>query len=517
MRQLPKKLTALLAAAALCLAAPVGALADGPSVLYTFAEEYQAALSEPLEITTFDDDGTAAAATVTTTGDSTEVTEEGYYTVTIPATVSVSDASKAETFALSGKLQPYRKLTIDVSTANYANNSDHLKCGSATLPYTLSASSSDSSLTITNDKSYTATTDSTAQDFSADLSVQLADGADPSVSGEYTDTLTFTMACEKVTKAYTTVNVTREGMTGTTSGSYDLTPGEKLTLEDLYNLGIVGHQEGDNDGRWKYRWKEPDVTVPEDPNETFEIKLERKQVYLNLNSLYYNPETRMYEKSTNLLNNHGGEGGKVMATVEIWVNDEQVTTKNTNGTISTDHVDIANTFAYGSSYEFKNIKVASGYKLVGYFVNTETDDELEDKMKSSSIEDIRNKFTNYTDVNNQDITALEISGKLTGCVSYTSAGQLIQTLYLVFEPTITTSDTGTTAEQSLTITDTMRDYFAAIETGDDPATDSPAEDAEDAEDADTTAETPETAPEDGYDSDDDDVVDEYPVVFFETE
>lgn len=150
MRQLPKKLTALLAAASLCLAAPVGALAAGPSLMDTFAEEYQSALSEPMEITTFEDDGTATAATVSTEDDKTTVEKADYYTVTIPATVSVSDANKDATFTLSGKLEKYQKLTITVSTDNYVNNSDHLRCGSVTLPYTLSATSSD--LTIDNDK-----------------------------------------------------------------------------------------------------------------------------------------------------------------------------------------------------------------------------------------------------------------------------------------------------------------------------------------------------------------------------
>ncbi len=76
-----------------------------------------------------------------------------------------------------------------------------------------------------------------------------------------------------------------------------------------------------------------------------------------------------------------------------------------------------------------------------------------------------------------------------------------------------TSSTGTTAEQSLTITDTMRDYFADLYPEDETTdTDVAAEDTED-----TATEIPETALDDGYDSYDDYVVDEYPVVFFETD
>ncbi len=243
MRQLPKKLTALLAAAALCLAAPVGALADGPSVLYTFAEEYQAALSEPMEITTFDDDGTAVQATTSTVNGETTVKEDDYYTVTIPATVSVSgtDASGNPTqdFTLSGTLQPYRKLKITVSTGDKdADDNDCLKCGSATLAYTLSATSSDNSLTIdSNGKEYSAESDASEKDFSANLSVSLAADANPSVSGEYSDTLTFTMECEK--KTYTVVyNGNGADVTGTmANGTFNCGEDAKLAENKYTKAG----------------------------------------------------------------------------------------------------------------------------------------------------------------------------------------------------------------------------------------------------------------------------------------
>ena len=547
MRQLPKKLTALLAAASLCLAAPVGALADTPSVLYTFAEEYQAALSEPLEITTFDDDGTAAAATVTETGDSKEVTEEGYYTVTIPATVSVSDTSKDATFTLSGKLQPYRELKITVSTGTKdEKGNDCLKCGSATLPYTLSAESSDDSLTIDNgSKKYSAESNATEKDFSANLSVKLADDANPSVSGEYTDTLTFTMDCKK--KKYTVV-YNGNGADGAMDNS-NFNCGEDATLaenkytktgykfagwstqkdpatfDDLYadkadvkalttdadkkvtlyaqwghEYKVVVRYEGVEDNfadaetktdfdkvlkegstfTWNCatadanpkKWQTVAAlskTVGKE-DETFDVKVLRQQYRVDLNGYAVDEAGKRI----------GGANIDGFARANVWVNDELVS--GPNGVI-----DYFAWQRYGSTFRAELIdgSITEGYvcENVVYTTSETINGTIYGILKGANYK------TDSTDPYYYDsVTFVFKKNSTTG-----------------------TDSTETIAEQSLTITDTMRDYFADLYPEDETADTDAAEDAED-----TTA-TPETAPDDGYDSYDDYVVDEYPVVFFETE
>ena len=491
MRQLPKKLTALLAAASLCLAAPVGALADTPSVLYTFAEEYQAALSEPLEITTFDDDGTAAAATVSTEDNKTTVTETGYYTLTIPATVSVSDASKDATFTLSGTLEKYRELTITVSTGTKdEKGNDCLKCGSATLPYTLSAKSDDGSLTIDNAKrEYSAESDATEKTFSANLSVKLDTDANPSVSGEYKDTLTFTMDCKKTTTTihvlYETVDSTKSVESGSAPDYPRVSDWEEHTTENM------------------------EVIPGDDPlSKTIPIAIkgdETTNLWENTSShVTWNAETKQYEayfyrKMCSIdLNGAVWDGQKYQsasssehAAANIYLDGKQIT----SGPVK----DFYTGYSCGMRYEFKDFVEDDGYELIGWtWGSPETNErhtwtEGEEKIISGVLPG-ENNGTPYPN-------------KTYGAIS----------VYLIVKAKDSTDTQGSTAatpaEQSLTITDTMRDYFADLYPEDDAAdTDAAAEDAEP-----TTTETPETTPDDGYDSYDDYVVDEYPVVFFETD
>lgn len=496
MRQLPKKLTALLAAASLCLAAPVGALADTPSVLYTFAEEYQTALSEPLEITTFDDDGTATAATVSTEDNKTTVEETGYYTVTIPATVSVSgtdtSGNPTQDFTLSGTLQPYRKLMITVETGTKdEKGNDCLKCGNATLAYTLTASNP-TNLTLDNDKKeYSAKSDAEKKDFSANLSVKLDTDANPSVSGEYSDTLTFTMECQKTTTTIHVLYETVESTQGVTSGDEALGYPrnskweERDTIEVPPNeLGTITSKTIANEDQSLSLWE----------NKTAEVKYNEKD------DGYKNEYVaRFYRKMCAIdLNGAVWDGQKYQsesksehAAANIYLDEKQIT----SGPVK----DFFTGYSCGMRYEFKDFVVDEEYELIGWTLGLPETNELhtwtdgEEKIISDILPG-ENNGTPYTN-------------KTYGAIS----------VYLIVKAKDSTGTQGTTAatpaEQSLTITDTMRDYFADLYPEDETTdTDAAAEDAED-----TAAETPETALDDGYDSYDDYLVDEYPVVFFETE
>ena len=493
MRRKLQRFVGLIAAAALCAAIPAGAAAAEPNMLWDFGQEFDTSIAEPMEITTFDTGDTGTS--VVTTGADTTVENTGYYTVTIPATVSVSgtDASgkPGANFTLSGTVNPYRKLTIKLSSAH----GDKLVCGTSTLGYTLSATNP-SEVTISNDsKTYSVNTDSTSKTFSANLAVEVTDA--PTVSGEYSDTLTFTMDCQKVTQNYTvkTIKQGTDSTTETKTGA--LTPGEKLTLKDLYDLGIIGNSEGDNDGRWEYRWEEPDVTVPTDPDTPLNVTLNRKQVYLNLNALYYNTNIGRYKKSTNLRTE--GDSGPTMAYVNLKINEVQTGLENEAGGTNYELMDYARAHPYGTNYEFYDIRVQPGYKLIGYFYNLENDSEVVDPMTKDQLE----QRTGYTRLDTVDNTTT-IKGKLEGYVRYVEAKQLMQTLYLVFEPV----DTGTTTTQTLpddgtTMMDAMR---VTMESQLSDLTDDVAEP------------TPETAT-DAPDSPalvDEYAVDDYPVVFFDT-
>lgn len=208
MRQNCKKLLGLLAAVALWLAAPTAARAAQPDAapensFYLYDEEYGYYDADNPPWAYYDWSDSAEAVyldpyvSTFSSGDeiTTEIESIGSYKITIPANVTWSDSSenKEKMFQMTGTLEPYRRLTVGVYKGKLA-------CGDQTLDYTLTASSSDSNLTVeANNTTCKADTDASKKDFTANYTLKVTD--DAAVSGEYTDKLTFLIEC--VPKTYT--------------------------------------------------------------------------------------------------------------------------------------------------------------------------------------------------------------------------------------------------------------------------------------------------------------------------
>lgn len=218
MRQNCKKLLGLLAVVALWLAAPTAARAAQPDAapensFYLYDEEYGYYDADNPPWAYYDWSDSAEAVylepyvSTFSSGDeiTTEIESIGSYKITIPANVTWSDSSenKETMFQMTGTLEPYRRLTVGVYK-------DKLACGDQTLDYTLTASSSDSNLTVESDNTTCkADTDASKKDFTANY--KLAVTGTPTVSGEYTDTLTFLIEC--VPKTYTITYHINDGTT----------------------------------------------------------------------------------------------------------------------------------------------------------------------------------------------------------------------------------------------------------------------------------------------------------------
>lgn len=218
MRQNCKKLLGLLAVVALWLAAPTAARAAQPDAapensFYLYDEEYGYYDADNPPWAYYDWSDSAEAVylepyvSTFSSGDeiTTEIESIGSYKITIPANVTWSDSSenKETMFQMTGTLEPYRRLTVGVYK-------DKLACGDQTLDYTLTASSSDSNLTVeANNTTCKADTDASKKDFTANYTLKVTD--DAAVSGEYTDKLTFLIEC--VPKTYTITYHINDGTT----------------------------------------------------------------------------------------------------------------------------------------------------------------------------------------------------------------------------------------------------------------------------------------------------------------
>lgn len=275
MKHCGKILRTLLLAAALCLVVGGGVLAEEPA---------------------------------TTTGSPYE--EEGYYTITIPTDVSVSETDGTGTLNITGKLEDHNVLEVDVSSANDYK----LTYAGENLPYTItngketwSSNEGGHELTYSTEDSDDALTINTT------LNVALAPGATATMSGVYTDTLTFTL--DLVKRAYT-INVYYEQMTSwgeyriadrkekrnfpeitekpNNSFTKALKPGEETTLK----LSELVENYSESDGQWETRYVENasetgaqaigkyvdrTYTVTPGDKSTISVQVYRKMVWLDMN------------------------------------------------------------------------------------------------------------------------------------------------------------------------------------------------------------------------------------------
>ena len=104
--------------------------------------------------------------------------EEGSYTVTVPADVKVNEASKTGTLEIKGTLDACYNLEIKIASTN---GYQVKTAGGSALDYTIS----DKSIVFSKEAG------SNAKDYSYTLNIDVT--GTPVVSGTYTDTLTFTM------------------------------------------------------------------------------------------------------------------------------------------------------------------------------------------------------------------------------------------------------------------------------------------------------------------------------------
>ena len=128
---------------------------------------------------------------------SQEYKVEGSYEINIPATVTVTDKESGN-LGVTGTVQPYHKLNVGISSEN--SDKYTLKCGSHQVNYTISADGLINEADGTKQFTYSADTEAT--NFSKNITVTATDTSDATVSGEYTDILTFTLECQP-TKLFT--------------------------------------------------------------------------------------------------------------------------------------------------------------------------------------------------------------------------------------------------------------------------------------------------------------------------
>lgn len=195
MKHCAKKLLGLAFALALCLAVGGTALAQTPE----FAD-VPAALPEQ-EMLAYEPNVTTAGKT-TTTGD---LATDGY-TVTIPTTVEVSSTTNTGTLPVRAQLKQYRTLNIGIAS-DHDWNLRH-ESGQAQVGYTLSTEDSETDTAIayydpynkilyyhtaalrTDDPKYDSTAN--ARNFTTNFSVKVTDLSHATMSGTYSDKLTFT-------------------------------------------------------------------------------------------------------------------------------------------------------------------------------------------------------------------------------------------------------------------------------------------------------------------------------------
>ena len=158
--------------------------------------------------------------------------EEGSYTVTVPADVKVNEASKTGTLEIKGTLDACYNLEINIASAN----SYKLVNGSYNLTYTLS----DTSVVFSKEAG------STAKDYSYTLNIDVT--GTPVVSGTYTDTLTFTMDAKNYEA---TTHKLKFDANCSSDESLVISTSEKfVTSGEAYGLLPTPHRDGYDFAGW---------------------------------------------------------------------------------------------------------------------------------------------------------------------------------------------------------------------------------------------------------------------------
>ena len=215
MKHCVKKLLSLAFALALCLAVGGIALAETPEQ----------------EVLAYEQNVTTAADVPNTTGN----LERDGYTVTIPTTVTVESESATGKLTVNAQLKQYRTLNIGIASKNSWKLAydDATAADTPQVGYTLTTEDYENRTAIayyedntlhygtgeldSTDPKYDSTTG--ARKFATNFSVNVKDPSQATMSGTYSDTLTFTFDLVKHCVTYT-INVYEQKLQLTNSGAH---------------------------------------------------------------------------------------------------------------------------------------------------------------------------------------------------------------------------------------------------------------------------------------------------------
>lgn len=364
------------------------------------------------------------------------------YTVTIPSAVAFAEGKTEQTLTISGTLGKYRTLDVTVASANdYALKyaSDPTNNALPSLDYTLKCADTnqdfDSETKGKNTLSYTTDADENNA-IKTTLNAEITSDLDTAtMSGSYTDNLTFTFDCKKRTQECT-INVYYETMDTIATGEiterkrnseWTETPyvmketlnlGEEHTfaLTDLFKKGTTVDENA-----WESEMLDPEThtyvertySITPTLNETnYEIKVYRKLVWLDLNYIIYDSTS-----------------SKPLGTVDQGSEHEVATTwftiNNESGTTIHDHWKM---HPYGSTYEMSNIKPGTNnpnYVVYGYWIRKDDKGVTENNLTTFD-EDATNKT-----IGQQTLSTTFKSGSTAYGGDYSEAVYIIMRPYIV--------------------------------------------------------------------------------------
>lgn len=380
MKYCAKKLLGLAFALALCLAVGGTALADGPE----FAEA-PAALPEQ-EMLAYEPNVTAEPGMNTID----KLATEGYQ-VTIPTTVTVDSTTAKGELMVKAQLKQYRTLNItmkpqdDKWTLKYQDADAGANTNTPQVGYSLKNEAGKGQTTQnmvwTYDESkheinYVVTDVTAVDTANIPLTVNVTDPSQATMSGTYSDTVSFEFDLTKQCVTYF-INVYEQELKLTNSGTHvqavdvvdangnvigDPTP--KLTQTFEYPLQNEDHRwtySSDDPEDDKLRWEElPTATMNADrdnkagkTNVTFNLNLKRKWYWLDVNGIT-NKET------CTKCETDGNQGGRIAGFVNIKVSVDDGTNWSDWFWYS-DGDDYWGTFPYGTEFQLGLHRVKDGY------------------------------------------------------------------------------------------------------------------------------------------------------------
>ena len=384
MKHCVKKLLSLAFALALCLAVGGIALAETPEQ----------------EVLAYEQNVTTAADVPNTTGN---LATEGY-TVTIPTTVTVNSKDNTGELTVNAQLKQYRTLNIGIASPNSWKLAydDATAADTPKVAYTLTTEDYENRTAIayyedntlhygtgeldSTDPKYDSTTG--ARKFATNFSVNVTDPSQATMSGTYSDTLTFTFDLAKHCVTYT-INVYEQKLQLTNSGAHvqavnvvdasgnvtDTTSAPKETYVLEYGCaGVWGDLLGTavesdtwtrtrpaNDGGEDERcWEDLSRTLTpkadfqaNNKTQTINLNLVRKWCWLDVNGITNKESCTDCGKS-------GNQGSKIASFVNIKVSVDDGTTWS-DGFWYPGGDDYWGTFPYGTKFQLYLHRVKDGY------------------------------------------------------------------------------------------------------------------------------------------------------------